>query len=135
MFCLFLVTIIEGFTTTQILSAFGCSEDAPRVVSMLVVFSCGTPCWCYANAYMWHTLWTTQAQLAAEKESSKSLLSMVCDATFWLACDGDTILESSRHFDALLGCRAERTRLSRHIPEKETSRLHSALSSQGLMSL
>ena len=53
-----------------------------------MAFSCGTPLWCYFNTFMWHALWSTQVQLAAEKESSKSLLSMVCDATFWVSRQG-----------------------------------------------
>lgn len=65
-----------------------------------------------------------------EKESSKSLLSMVCDATFWLGRDGDTILNSSRELDAIFGCSVERSRLSLHTPESEIKRIRKAVSDQ-----
>merc|ERR1719454_2680110 len=104
MICLVTLTIIERLTTQHILTTFGHSAEAPRILLILIIFSCGTPLWCYFNAFTWRTLWSMQVQLASEKESSKSLLSMVCDATFWLSEDGDTILHSSRQLDAILGC-------------------------------
>merc|ERR1712100_579819 len=69
-------------------------------------------------------------QLAAEETSSKSLISMVCDATFWIDRGGDTILRSSRQLDALLGCRVEGLHFSKYLPESEIPRFHNAMSTR-----
>merc|ERR1719223_1927655 len=86
--------------------------------------------WCCFHSFIWYTFWSTQMQLEAERESSKSLLSMVCDATFWVSQSGETILRSTRQLDAILGCRAEQTQLSHHIPKSEVLRVRDAVSRQ-----
>jgi hypothetical protein len=133
--CTALLTVVEQVSTAYILDQFGHRAEIPRVLSVLALLSCVTPLWCWLNAFMWHAMWSTQVQLAAEKESFKSLLSMVCDATFWLSRDGDTILRSSRQFDAILGQHAEQSRLSEHMPDAEASRLDTALSGRCMTSL
>lgn len=69
----------------------------------------------------------TRKQLAAEQESSKSLLSILCDATFWLSRDDDTILRSTQQLDAILGCRAEGCCLSKYMLEPQALRLQNVL--------
>jgi hypothetical protein len=133
--CIALLTVIEWVTTAYLLAQFGHSAETFRVLSGLVALSCCCALWCWFNAFIWHSLWSTQVQLAAEKESSKALLSMVCDATFWLSRDGDTILHSSRQLDAILGQHAELSRLSEHMPDAEISRVDTALSGRRLTSL
>jgi hypothetical protein len=133
--CIILLTLVELRTTAYVLEQFGHGAETTRVLSILVGGSCCALPWCCFIASMWKTLWLTQLELAAEKEASKSLLSMVCDATFWLSRDGDTILKSTKQFDAILGQHAEQSHLSQHMPDSEVSRLDTALSGRCLASL
>ena len=42
-------------------------------------------------------------QLKAEKQAVEALLGMVCDSSFWLSSDGDTVSRSEARFDAMMG--------------------------------
>jgi len=67
-----------------------------------------------------------EGQLAAEAEASQALLRTVCDATVWLAYDGDTVLRSSPRFDALAGVAMQGRRLSDLLPAREKGRVRHA---------
>merc|ERR1719162_1835531 len=130
MLCLLVLCIVEHIATQHVLEKSGEHSHALRVHTMLLLYSVLCAGWCYFNSYIWHTVWCTQMQLEAEQESSKSLLSMVCDATFWVSQDGDTILRSTRQFDALLGCHADLTQLCQHVPKSESLRVRDAIARQ-----
>jgi len=133
--CLLWLTATEGISTYCVLHRIGLENETPRILFSLVVLSCTCFAWCYFQVGSWHELWSTQMQLAVEQESSKSLLSKVCDATFLLSRDGDTILRSTRQFDAIVGRPVEQSRLSSHLAESEVSRVRNAVLGHGLQSV
>jgi len=65
-------------------------------------------------------------QLKAEQSAAADLLSMLCDATAWLASDGDTVVRSETRFDAIVGHSALNECLSSFIPEEEQNRFEVA---------
>lgn len=71
------------------------------------------------------------ARLKAEKEASMSLLAMVCDATLWLASDGDMITRSEHRFDAIIGCSAQNNQIIQYVPESEHARFRDVIEGDG----
>merc|ERR1740129_396562 len=74
-----------------------------RAYGALLIYHLG-----FLGAAVWQqerlrSFYDVQQQLMAEKESFEKLLAMVCDATLWLATDGDTVLRSDQRFDAIVG--------------------------------
>jgi hypothetical protein len=66
-------------------------------------------------------------KLKAEKQALEALLGMICDASFWLADDGDTVVKSERRFDAVMGCNMLEQSLLSHFPSSEHERLKRAV--------
>eukprot|EP00931_Biecheleriopsis_adriatica_P011080 TRINITY_DN112158_c0_g1_i1.p1 TRINITY_DN112158_c0_g1~~TRINITY_DN112158_c0_g1_i1.p1 ORF type:complete len:541 (+),score=61.78 TRINITY_DN112158_c0_g1_i1:32-1624(+) len=62
-------------------------------------------------------------QSMVEAEAFSSILSHTCDATFWLAADGDTVLTSDQRLKAILGSEVQGSCLSQYMPEEEMLRL------------
>eukprot|EP00419_Tripos_fusus_P015519 CAMPEP_0172753630 /NCGR_PEP_ID=MMETSP1074-20121228/156360_1 /TAXON_ID=2916 /ORGANISM="Ceratium fusus, Strain PA161109" /LENGTH=90 /DNA_ID=CAMNT_0013586351 /DNA_START=22 /DNA_END=290 /DNA_ORIENTATION=+ len=74
-----------------------------RVTLSLVIYSCGAMCWCFMWRCLWQTLYQNERRVTIEKEASESVLSMLCDATFWLAADGDTLVDSDHRLEGIIG--------------------------------
>lgn len=70
---------------------------------------------------------TLLVELKQQKQALESLLSMVCDSSFWLSKNGERIVCSEKRFDAMLGRNMLQERLLDHIPDKEHNRLVNAL--------
>eukprot|EP00747_Dinoflagellata_sp_TGD_P143767 gnl/TRDRNA2_/TRDRNA2_176432_c0_seq14.p1 gnl/TRDRNA2_/TRDRNA2_176432_c0~~gnl/TRDRNA2_/TRDRNA2_176432_c0_seq14.p1 ORF type:complete len:534 (-),score=50.25 gnl/TRDRNA2_/TRDRNA2_176432_c0_seq14:105-1706(-) len=66
-------------------------------------------------------------ELAAEKEASEMLLSTVCDASFWLAGDGATLVQTDSRLDGLIGCSMQGERFSDHCFDSEWERVHACI--------
>jgi len=66
-------------------------------------------------------------QLEAEQAATKALISMTCDAGFWMAADGDTIVRGDDYLDTIMGARMEGTRLSERLAESDVKRLRRAI--------
>jgi hypothetical protein len=66
-------------------------------------------------------------KLKAEKQALEALLGMFCDAVFWLSDDGDTVVQSERRFDAVMGCNMLEQSLLSHFPSSEHERLKRAV--------
>lgn len=66
-------------------------------------------------------------KLKAEKQALEALLNMVCDASFWLASDGDTVARSEKRLDAIMGCEMLQQSFHTHVPSLEHDRLMNAL--------
>ena len=62
-------------------------------------------------------------KLKAEKQALEALLGMICDASFWVSSDGDTVVQSERRFDAVMGCSMLEQSLLGHFPRNEHERL------------
>lgn len=70
---------------------------------------------------------TLNMKLEAEKQSLEALLAMICDGSFWLARDGDTVVRSEKRFDAIMGCEMLDQSFRTHVASSEHGRLLSAL--------
>jgi len=72
-----------------------------------------------------HSLHSVLVELASEKNAFQSLLSMVCDATVWLAADGSCILRCDKRFDMIMGKPMQGVPLVEMVfnPEEEVARL------------
>mmetsp|Transcript_63339 Transcript_63339/g.160325 ORF Transcript_63339/g.160325 Transcript_63339/m.160325 type:complete len:523 (-) Transcript_63339:101-1669(-) len=73
----------------------------------------------------WRALYEAQQELAMEKEASGALLSMVCDAAFWMAADDCKILRSDVRLDEIFGAAMVNRQLCDFMPEEEKQRLWS----------
>jgi len=68
-----------------------------------------------------------QEHLIAEKATFEWLLRMGFDASFWVANDFETVQGGGDLLNEALGCIAEGSKLSHHMPQDEVGRLHRAL--------
>jgi len=100
------------------------------IVGGIVIF----PFLCFLYAHSQHkrfrSLFDTQGSLAAEREATQALATMICDAVCWVAQDGDEILRSDKRLNELLGvgtegCGSVGRRLSEFLPDEEKLRLRS----------
>jgi len=74
----------------------------------------------------------TQHEVAAEKEASEALLSMICDATCWVAADGGRILRSDGRLDEAMGSNLGGRPFEGYIADGEDlERLRAVLTSPG----
>jgi len=62
-------------------------------------------------------------KMAFEKEAADGILSVICDATFGLGADGDTILTADPKLEAILGSGLQGTVLSQKMKRLDAARL------------
>jgi len=62
-------------------------------------------------------------QLEVEKSALEALLGMICDASFWLSSNGDTVVRSDKRFDAIVGRNMLNQCLSGCVHDRERDRL------------
>ena len=72
-------------------------------------------------------LYHNEQRLVVGKDVSESILSMACDASFWMAADGDTLLDTSNRLEAIFGSGLNGAALSDHMPPPESTRLHALI--------
>jgi len=77
---------------------------------------------------------TLLEQLELEKSSMEALLTMVCDASIWLSTDGNSIVRSDKHFDAMLGSAMLNESFIDCLPDLERGRVTKALQPESVAS-
>jgi len=125
-----ILSVVEVAATCASMSFFD-EKGAIRCSVTLSVLSLSTVGWCYGTVYMFHAQYQMQQRISLEQEASQSILSMVCDATFWLAADGDTLLHGSPHLDALLSADSKGSRFSSYLADTEQDRFKMILGAGG----
>ena len=120
-----LATFVECLATWASLYMFeGSNAPYVRITCTLLVYSAVSLAWCYLCCTMWGTFYQNERRLLVEKETLESILTMTCDATFWMGADGDTLLDRNNPLEAILGSDLKGTRLSDHMSPSESARLH-----------
>lgn len=81
----------------------------------------------YSQHTQWRAIYEVQQELAAEKEASEALVSMICDAACWIAADGDTVSSGDPRLDTIMGgLRMQGQSLGSYMPQDERDRLRQA---------
>ena len=115
--CLSIATLGDCLATWYSLSILEVGNAAyARITFTLLLLSAISVLWCYHCCTTWNVFYRNEQRLVAEKEASESVLSMTCDATFWMGDDGDTLLGKSNKLEAILGSDLNGARLSDHMP-------------------
>jgi hypothetical protein len=64
-------------------------------------------------------MYYTEQELSIEKDATQSLITMICDASVWIAADCETIVRSHKHFDGLLGMEMVGQRITTYLEEPQ----------------
>jgi len=125
MLCLAVCSVVECLVTQAAMSELQeHSSASKRVTLTLVMYTFAAIGWCYMWICLWQTLHQNERRVTIEKEASESILSMLCDATFWLAADGDTLVDSDHRLEGVIGTKGSVTSLNDFMSETERVRLH-----------
>eukprot|EP00928_Gymnodinium_smaydae_P054247 TRINITY_DN3805_c0_g1_i11.p1 TRINITY_DN3805_c0_g1~~TRINITY_DN3805_c0_g1_i11.p1 ORF type:complete len:820 (-),score=125.04 TRINITY_DN3805_c0_g1_i11:362-2821(-) len=127
--CATVAIIVTSHMTENDVYAFDsyCTTFVPCILALTSIFFWGV----YEEQLRWRTLYDSQQELAAEKQSFKCLLGMVCDAGIWLGADCNQVLRSDKRFDALMGETMTGQELGAHLGAHDRLRMKSAMEGRG----
>jgi hypothetical protein len=97
------LTLSEVAALKQALDYHNEGHAFGRIATMTLVFTFFGLGWCVQAVKTWRSLFDAEESLTLEKEASDAILTAVCDATFCLSEDGDTIRTTSAKLEAILG--------------------------------
>jgi len=80
----------------------------------------------------WCMLYDTQVSLTLEKNAMESLLSMICDASFWLSAKGNFVSRSNAHLDSVMGQAMLGLDISQMMKDNERQKFLNRLSVPGV---
>eukprot|EP00747_Dinoflagellata_sp_TGD_P221182 gnl/TRDRNA2_/TRDRNA2_93054_c0_seq2.p1 gnl/TRDRNA2_/TRDRNA2_93054_c0~~gnl/TRDRNA2_/TRDRNA2_93054_c0_seq2.p1 ORF type:complete len:762 (+),score=96.95 gnl/TRDRNA2_/TRDRNA2_93054_c0_seq2:60-2345(+) len=120
--CMLICTLSEAVATLCLCTKWGNISSYPRMQCALVVFSMSACFYLCGWRRLARRAYDMHQDLEVEKGAQQLLLSMVSDAVFWLATDGDTVLFSDKRLDNVMGKSMQGELLSHCIPECERER-------------